>query len=243
MTDEQNLSKIGKILYVNQLFTKIASKYDFMNDLMTLGLHRLWKKQACELLKPHGQLKGEKNIRFLDLACGTGDLSFLLAKIYPESFVTGIDFNEEMLEVAKNRLSGSSNIQFIQGDILKLPFEDNQFDRAIISFGLRNVENYEKCLQEIYRVCKNNSRLVILDLSHPNGIWRSISSFYRFQLVPIMGKIFAKAKDEYNYLPNSINNYPNQEGLCDLLKKCNWSNINYQNIFGGVAAIHKAEKI
>jgi demethylmenaquinone methyltransferase/2-methoxy-6-polyprenyl-1,4-benzoquinol methylase len=135
-----------------------------------------------------------------------------------------------------------AQINFEQGDVMNLPYSDNSFDRLVISFGLRNVSDYEKCLREIYRVAKKGAKFMILDLSHPRGFWDKVSGFYRFQLLPLIGKLLAKDYEAYEYLPNSIQIYPNQEKLVELLVKAGWQKVSYENIFGGVVSIHQAEK-
>ncbi|MDJ0625238.1 MAG: bifunctional demethylmenaquinone methyltransferase/2-methoxy-6-polyprenyl-1,4-benzoquinol methylase UbiE [Candidatus Caenarcaniphilales bacterium] len=222
--------------YVHAMFNDIAYKYDLMNDLMTFGLHRLWKQKVSKLLNVPN-----KGI-VLDLCCGTGDLTSIIVKQFPESEVIGIDFSEQMLEIADKRRK-KSNVKFIKGDISNLPFEDESIDGISISFGLRNVSNYRKCLKEIFRISKPNSRFVILDLSHPKGLWDLLSKIYRFRIVPIIGNLIVGNKSAYEYLPNSIANYPNQEELCVMLKDSGWNEIEYFNIFGGVSAIHVAAKI
>ncbi len=229
--------------FVQKLFNNIASKYDSMNDLMTLGLHRLWKKEIAEsLLMPLSPVNGEQ-IRILDLCCGTGDLTCILAKTYPKAEITGLDFSGQMLAIAKNRPKPkNTNIIFTEGSALDLSFTDNYFDGITISFGLRNVTDYKKCLSEIFRVCKGRGKLIILDLSHPIGFWHYISWPYRFWLLPLLGQLFTKNYKAYDYLPNSIKTYPNQIELNYLLKEVGWQETNYKNIFGGIVCIHEAFK-
>lgn len=234
-----------KRAYVHKMFGNIAAKYDLMNDLMTFGLHRLWKREVCSILKiQQGQ-------RVLDLCCGTGDLTVMLTqnlqgKSQVEE-VIGLDFSEEMLSFARERkLQEKQNIKFIQGDALELPFPDNSFDRCSISFGLRNVSDYLKCLKEIFRVCKTGAKLVILDLSHPEGkaswFWDYATRPYRFFLLPLIGKLFAGDSTAYAYLPNSIKIYPNQESLINLMKEAGFEEVACKNLFGGLLAIHEGSK-
>ena len=226
--------------FVKNLFNRIAPHYDLMNDLMTGGLHRLWKKKVCKSLN----IQDEQKV--LDLCCGTGDLTFMLLRENPKAKIIGIDFSQEMLTYAiqrkENEKQYSSQIQFQKGDVMKLPFPDNSFDRLVISFGLRNVSDYENCLKEIYRVAKEGAKFVILDLSHPRGFWDKVSRFYRFKLLPLIGKLLAKDYEAYEYLPNSIQIYPNQEKLVELLIKAGWQKVVYENLFGGVVSIHQALK-
>jgi len=226
----------NKAIYVQEMFNKIAPKYDLMNDLMTAGMHRFWKKKIVQMLN----LKPSQKV--LDLCCGTGDLTFYLAQKAPEAKIIGLDFSAEMLKIAQAERK-LNNIEFIEGDALNLPFESESFDKAIISFGLRNVADYEKCLMEIWRICKKGGQLIILDLSHPQGFWDIASQFYRFKLLPFLGGLLAKNASAYDYLPNSIQNYPDQLALKALMQKTNWQKTNYQNILGGVLSIHEGFKV
>jgi demethylmenaquinone methyltransferase / 2-methoxy-6-polyprenyl-1,4-benzoquinol methylase len=224
-----------KASYVQDMFGRIANSYDFMNDIMTFGMHRLWKHQLVQEL----ELKTEDQI--LDLCCGTGDLTEMLAKACSQAQVTGLDFSEEMLSFARRRKE-INNIHFLQGDALALPFEDNTFHKAVVSFGLRNVSDYQKCLQEVLRVCKPGAKFMILDLSHPKGFWNWSSGFYRFGIVPFLGKLIAGNDSAYAYLPNSIKFYPDQAALAQLMQTVGWQKVSYKNIFGGVVAVHKGFK-
>jgi len=215
--------------YVQKLFGRIAPYYDIMNDLMTMGLHRQWKKDACRLL----------NVKFgdtvLDICCGTGDLEIYLNQIYPGIQPTGLDFCEPMLDIARKRCT---NAQFIQGDALALPFEDNCFNGAVISYGLRNVADYRQCLAEIHRVIKPGSRVVILDMSHPVGWANTLSAFYRFTIMPLMGRLIANDPDAYKYLAHSIYFYLSQQALAELMQEVGFQKIEYRNLMGGICAMH-----
>jgi demethylmenaquinone methyltransferase/2-methoxy-6-polyprenyl-1,4-benzoquinol methylase len=221
----------NKATYVQEMFQQIAPKYDLMNDLITGGLHRLWKLKVKKMLN----LSAGQPV--LDLCCGTGDLSALMAESGAE--VVAVDFAPEMLKIAETKRA-KPNLRFQQADILNLPFADQSFERAIISFGLRNVADYQKALKEIKRVCKPAAIFIILDLSHPQGFWKAASSFYRFKLLPWLGKIFAGNQAAYGYLPNSIQNYPDQKSLSQMLADVGFQEIEYQNILGGLIAIHRA---
>lgn len=226
-----------KANFVQNMFGRIADKYDLMNDLMTTGLHRLWKKQVCK------SLNIQAGHKVLDLCCGTGDLTTMLSRTCSEAEIIGLDFSGEMLSFAKERVTPkSSSIQFVQGDALNLPFADNTFDRAVVSFGLRNVSDYEQCLREVFRVCKGGAKFMILDLSHPNAFWHYLSYPYRYWIVPLLGKLIAGESAAYSYLPNSIQNYPDQAKLAELMSKAGWHNVTFHNIFGGVVAIHEGFK-
>jgi ubiquinone/menaquinone biosynthesis methyltransferase len=224
--------------YVKNLFNKLAVKYDFMNDLITGGLHRNWKTKICKLLK----LKSDNHV--LDIACGTGDICFKLQKKYSKNNlnITGIDFSENMLDIARKK-NKYKNIEFLKADALNLPFEDNFFDAITLSYALRNMSDYKTCLLEANRVCKKNGQIIILDMSYPNKFTDLITKFYRFTIIPILGKIFVENLEAYSYLTNSIYLYLKQEELCDLLKNTGWYKINYTNLLGGISSIHQAKKL
>jgi demethylmenaquinone methyltransferase / 2-methoxy-6-polyprenyl-1,4-benzoquinol methylase len=224
--------------YVHSMFGSIAAKYDLLNDVMTVGLHRLWKREVCRSLEIN------ENHKVLDLCCGTGDLTCLLAIQSKALAVTGLDFSAEMLSYANKRLKSlhptvKSKTNFLQGDALKLPFADSCFDRCSISFGLRNVSDYLACLQECKRVLKPQGKLVILDLSHPAPIWDWASRPIRFWILPILGKLLAGNASAYSYLPNSIKIYPNQDKLAKPIQEAGFAKIKYKNIFGGLLAMHE----
>lgn len=228
-------SQENKEQFVYKLFSQLANNYDLMNNLMTGGLHILWKREACELA-----LKNNSN-EILDLACGTGDMSFALNKISPEANIIGLDFCQEMLDIAIDK-NTSEKIKFIQGNALELNLPDNSFDSVIISYGLRNMSDYKKCLEEIYRVLKPTGKLVILDMSHPNKLMNILSWPHRHIVIPVLGRIFAQDSDSYKYLVNSINIYLNQEELKDLLVNLGFREVNYKNFMGGVSALHTGVK-
>jgi demethylmenaquinone methyltransferase/2-methoxy-6-polyprenyl-1,4-benzoquinol methylase len=230
-----NFKQQDKSSYIQNLFNSIAQKYDWMNDLMTFGLHRLWK---AELIRELNLSSGDK---VLDLCCGTGDVALLAAKKFPQAEIFAVDFSEEMLKLAR-RKSDLSNLKFIQGDAMSLPFSNDTFKAVFISFGLRNVSDYELCLKEINRVCCAGAKLSILDMSHPKGFFDLLSGFYRFTIVPLFGKLFAKDNDAYNYLPNSIYQYPDQERLSKLMEQTGWKDVSFKNLFGGVIAFHRGVK-
>lgn len=227
-----------KPAYVQRLFSRLALRYDLMNDVMTMGLHRLWKKRACRLLElnPGGTV--------LDVCCGTGDLEFYLAKMGMD--VTGLDFCAEMLDIARRRMqqAGLARLEncFVQGDAMALPFEENRFDGAIISYGLRNVSDYETCLREMRRVVKPGGRIVILDMSHPNPVMNALSTFYRFTVVPLLGKCLADDPEAYRYLTHSIYFYLSQQRLVGLMQQVGLRNVRFENKLGGVCAIHRGVK-
>jgi len=230
-------SRQEKPSYVQNLFTRIAKYYDLMNDVMTLGLHRLWKLQACR------RLALSPSSHVLDVCCGTGDLAFTLAQLYPQASITGLDFCAEMLEIAEKRVRQKRvAAKFLQGDAMALPFEGNAFDGVVIGYGLRNVANYQACLAEMVRVVKPGGYVVVLDMSHPTGVVNWLSAVYRFKIMPWMGKFVANDPEAYRYLSNSIFFYPTQTELVDMMGQAGLSHVAYQNKMGGVCALHWGQK-
>lgn len=226
---------------VAQVFNSVAPRYDLMNDLMSLGIHRLWKRQAlshCQI-RPHH--------RVLDLASGTGDLALLIAPMLSsKGKITLSDINNAMLTQAKSRLIDNGIIEqadIVQANAENLPFNDNTFDRIIMGFGLRNVTHKDKALESLYRVLKPGGRLVILEFSHPTSpSLSSLYDHYSFKILPRLGKWVANDADSYRYLAESIRKHPNQETLKDMLLKARFDKAEYQNLTGGIVAIHKGIK-
>lgn len=226
---------------VAEVFHSVAQKYDLMNDLMSLGIHRLWKHFAvniCQFRPGH---------RVLDIAGGTGDLA---ARISPlvgkEGEVVLADINASMLQIGRDRLIDRGlyqNLNFIQADAEKLPFPDNYFDRIIIGFGLRNVTRPLNALQSMYRVLKPGGTVIILEFSKPTTpLLKSIYHAYSFKLLPLLGKVIAKDEASYRYLVESIEKHPDQETLANLLRNAEFEDVDYHNLTGGIVAIHRGYK-
>lgn len=225
---------------VNQVFHSVASRYDLMNDLMSLGIHRLWKRQALS----HCQIRPSHHV--LDLASGTGDFALLIAPLVPAGKVTLCDINNAMLAEAKKRLLDNGiiqNTEIVQANAEVLPFHDNTFDRAIMAFGLRNVTHKEKVLSSLYRVLKPGGRMVILEFSHPThpGFSR-LYDHYSFKVLPLLGKWIANDSDSYRYLAESIRKHPSQETLKNMILTAGFERAEYQNLTNGIVAIHKGIK-
>lgn len=226
---------------VGAVFNSVAKNYDLMNDCMSLGLHRLWKRYATFLLdvKPGHQV--------LDLAGGSGDLSRLLSrKIGAKGLLALADINQHMLEVAQNRLLDEGlfeNIQLVQANAESLPFQNNSFDRLIIGFGLRNVRDKEKALKSMYAVLKPGGKLGILEFSSPAlpGL-KPLYDWYSFHVLPKLGQWIADDSASYNYLAESIRMHPNQEGLKELVERAGFEDCHYHNLSGGIVALHLARK-
>ncbi|MBN9286441.1 MAG: bifunctional demethylmenaquinone methyltransferase/2-methoxy-6-polyprenyl-1,4-benzoquinol methylase [Gammaproteobacteria bacterium 39-13] len=226
---------------VGQVFDSVASSYDLMNDLMSLGIHRLWKRHAIAL----AQIRPNQHV--LDLAAGTGDLTRLIVpKVTASGQVTLSDINMSMLAQAKIRLTDEGifdNIRIVQADAQHLPFNTNTFDRIIMGFGLRNVTFKEKALQSMYRVLKPGGHIIILEFSHPtNATFSKLYDTYSFHVLPKLGEWVAKDGASYQYLAESIRMHPNQEKLKELILQAGFDVCHYHNLTGGIVAIHKGIK-
>ncbi|MBT6669214.1 MAG: bifunctional demethylmenaquinone methyltransferase/2-methoxy-6-polyprenyl-1,4-benzoquinol methylase UbiE, partial [Gammaproteobacteria bacterium] len=207
---------------VRGVFDSVASKYDVMNDLMSMGVHRLWKKQAIEL---SGAREGWE---VLDLAGGTGDLSLQFARIVgPKGRVVLSDINQSMLHNGRERLVNEGvlgNVEYVQINAEQIPFPDNSFDCITISFGLRNVTDKDKALRAIYKALKPGGRLLVLEFSKPtNEKFRSVYDFYSFNILPVIGKVVANDEESYRYLAESIRMHPDQETLRGMMDEAGFN--------------------
>jgi demethylmenaquinone methyltransferase/2-methoxy-6-polyprenyl-1,4-benzoquinol methylase len=223
---------------VAEVFHSVASKYDLMNDVMSAGLHRSWKRFAVEI---SGVKQGDK---VLDIAGGSGDLSKLFAKkVGADGQVILTDINASMLGVGRDRmLDAGLSVPALQCDAEKLPFPDNHFDCVIVAFGLRNMTHKDKALAEMQRVLKVGGRLLVLEFSK---VWQPLSKIYdaySFKLLPFMGKILAKDYESYQYLAESIRMHPDQETLKQMMIDTGLSKVDYYNLSAGVVALHKGYK-
>jgi len=226
---------------VADVFDSVAVKYDLMNDLMSGGIHRLWKRFTIE---KSGVRKGNK---VLDLAGGTGDLAALFSPIVADSGqVTLADINDSMLKVGRDRLIDRgliNNIQFAQVNAEALPFESNHFDCITIAFGLRNVTDKQKALKSMYRVLKPGGRLLVLEFSKPtNELLNQAYDNYSFKLLPKIGKLVTGDEDSYRYLAESIRMHPDQETLKSMFEKADFEDCEYHNLTGGIVALHRGFK-
>jgi demethylmenaquinone methyltransferase/2-methoxy-6-polyprenyl-1,4-benzoquinol methylase len=224
------------------VFHSVASKYDIMNDVMSFGIHRIWKKIAMQHtgLKPGGIA--------LDVAGGTGDLTMQMAdQVGPTGKIIISDINRSMLEEGRRRLLDrgyGGNIEFVEANAEDLPFEDNSFDCITIAFGLRNVTHQDRALQSMYRVLKPGGRLLVLEFSKP--VIPALSKaydFYSFNVLPKMGKAIANDEDSYRYLAESIRMHPDQETLKHMMQDAGFERCTYHNMTGGIVALHKGFKL
>jgi demethylmenaquinone methyltransferase/2-methoxy-6-polyprenyl-1,4-benzoquinol methylase len=226
---------------VGDVFRSVASKYDVMNDLMSLGVHRAWKAFAIEQC---GVRAGQ---RVLDLAGGTGDLA---ARFAPRVGETGevvvADINEAMLDVGRARLADRGlvgNVRFVRADAETLPFPDNYFDCIIIGFGLRNVTRQQRALDSMFRVLKPGGRVLVLEFSRPvlPGLGKLYDA-YSFSVLPWLGRVVANDEASYRYLAESIRKHPDQETLKGMLQQAGFGRVGYHNLSGGIVALHKGYK-
>ncbi|MCZ6803722.1 MAG: bifunctional demethylmenaquinone methyltransferase/2-methoxy-6-polyprenyl-1,4-benzoquinol methylase UbiE [Proteobacteria bacterium] len=224
------------------VFTSVASEYDLMNDIMSLGVHRLWKRQAVHLCAIR------KNFHVLDLAGGTGDIARLIHKqLGDDGWVTLCDINANMLQQGRDRFVDQGVIKgvgYVQANAEALPFEDNSFDCMTIAFGLRNVTNKDVALRSMYNKLKYGSQLVILEFSKiVIPFLDKLYDQYSFKLIPLFGKAVANDEASYQYLVESIRMHPDQETLSSMMKKAGFEQVQYHNLTGGIVAIHRAYKI
>ena len=223
---------------VEGVFDQVYDRYDLMNDFMSLGVHRLWKKSLINMMKP------SVNKKLVDVACGTGDIGKLfLDKTDKKSNVTSVDSNKKMINQGKNKLSTYKNIEWIIAPAEKLPLSDNSFDYYTISFGLRNTKNLDRALSEAYRVLKPGGRYLCLEFSkiqntNLNTIYKSYS-----KLIPMIGQLIVGEKEPYEYLVKSIEQFINQDELIDLMKKHKFQKCYYRNFSNGIVSIHSGWKI
>jgi demethylmenaquinone methyltransferase / 2-methoxy-6-polyprenyl-1,4-benzoquinol methylase len=226
---------------VAEVFHSVAAKYDLMNDLMSGGIHRLWKRFTIEASAVRA---GHK---VLDIAGGTGDLSYQFAKLVgDDGQVILADINSSMLNVGRDRLIDrgvSGNIQFAQADAQYLPFPDNTFDCITIAFGLRNVTDKDLALESMLRVLKPGGRLLVLEFSKPqHSLLEKAYDTYSFKILPMIGKLVTNDADSYRYLAESIRMHPDQETLKAMMTNAGFVNTEFHNMTGGIVALHKGIK-
>ena len=226
---------------VQGVFNSVASKYDVMNDVMSMGIHRVWKDAMMDWLAPRdGQ-------RLLDVAGGTGDIAFRFLKRAPAASAVVLDMTESMLIEGRKRAEAeamSDRLDWIVGDAMALPFEDNSFDVYTISFGIRNVTRIEDALSEAFRVLRPGGRLMVLEFSQlPNPAMQWAYDRYSFNVIPRMGQVIAGDSASYQYLVESIRKFPDQERFATMIRQAGFAQVKYRNLTFGVAALHSGWKI
>ena len=226
---------------VQGVFSSVASKYDVMNDVMSLGIHRVWKDAMMDWLAP---IRGQA---LLDVAGGTGDISFRFLKRTSGANATVLDLTESMLAEGRKRAENvgiSGQLEWVVGDAMALPFEDDSFDVYTISFGIRNVTDPQKALSEAYRVLKPGGRIMVLEFSHiPNDLLQWFYDKYSFNVIPRLGQIIASDRSSYQYLVESIRKFPKQESFMKLVNAAGFENTKFRNLTMGVACLHSGWKI
>jgi demethylmenaquinone methyltransferase / 2-methoxy-6-polyprenyl-1,4-benzoquinol methylase len=237
----QTVAEDAKAGMVHGVFTNVASKYDVMNDAMSFGIHRLWKEAMMDWLAPgNGQ-------KLLDVAGGTGDIAFRFLKRAPQAHVTVFDLTQSMLDEGRGRAEAAKladRLNWVCGDAMALPFEDNSFDVYTISFGIRNVTRIQDAIDEAFRVLKPGGRLMVLEFSQvPNPAMRWAYDRYSFNVIPPLGKIIANDRDSYQYLVESIRKFPPQEQFAEMIRESGFEQVKYRNLSLGIAALHSGWKI
>lgn len=226
---------------VQGVFNSVASKYDVMNDAMSLGIHRIWKDAMMDWLAPRpGQ-------RLLDVAGGTGDISFRFLKRAGHGHATVLDLTEPMLVEGRKRAEADAmgdQLNWVVGDAMALPFPDSTFDVYTISFGIRNVTRPQEALNEAFRVLRPGGRLMVLEFSQiPNDLMQKVYDLYSFNIIPRLGQVIAQDRDSYQYLVESIRKFPDQETFLDMVQQAGFENAKYRNLTMGVACLHSGWKL
>lgn len=226
---------------VHGVFTNVASRYDVMNDVMSVGIHRLWKEAMMDWLAPRpGQ-------SLLDVAGGTGDISFRFLKRSKGGKAVVLDMTESMLTEGRKRAEAaklSSQLDWVTGDAMALPFEDNSFDFYTISFGIRNVTRISDALCEAFRVLRPGGRLMVLEFSQlPVDGLQKLYDLYSFNIIPRLGQLIADDRESYQYLVESIRNFPDQDVFAEMMRSAGFEQVKYRNLSLGIAALHSGWKI
>jgi len=236
----QDVPVTEKARHVREVFDSVADDYDLMNDLMSFGIHRLWKRYAISMagLRPGQQV--------LDLASGTGDLARLMApEVGDSGHVVLSDINAAMLANGRSQLIDrgvTGNVSFALANAEQLPFPDNHFDLVSIAFGLRNVTDKQRALDSMFRTLRPGGRLLVLEFSKPASALKPAYDFYSFKVLPQLGRLIAKDENSYRYLAESIRMHPDQDTLQDMMEQAGFEDCDYHNLSGGIVAIHRGYK-
>lgn len=237
----QTVGEDEKAGMVHGVFSNVASRYDVMNDVMSAGIHRVWKDAMMDWLAPRA---GQD---LLDVAGGTGDIAFRFLKRAPSATATVLDMTQSMLIEGQKRAEAAhmaDSLNWIVGDAMALPFENNRFDVYTISFGIRNVTRVQDALNEAFRVLKPGGRLMVLEFSQlPNTGLQKLYDLYSFNVIPRMGQMIANDRDSYQYLVESIRKFPDQETFAGMIRTAGFEQVSYRNLSFGIAALHSGWKI
>lgn len=237
----QTVGEDEKAGMVHGVFSNVASRYDVMNDVMSAGIHRVWKDAMMDWLAPRA---GQD---LLDVAGGTGDIAFRFLKRAPSAKATVLDMTQSMLIEGQKRAEAAhmaDRLNWIVGDAMALPFENNHFDVYTISFGIRNVTRVQDALNEAFRVLKPGGRLMVLEFSQlPNTGLQKLYDLYSFNVIPRMGQMIANDRDSYQYLVESIRKFPDQETFAGMIRTAGFEQVSYRNLSFGIAALHSGWKI
>lgn len=240
MSDEESATKTEQARRVREMFASIAARYDLLNHVLSGNIDKRWRRRVARMLLSTLALRnGSTKPRILDVACGTGDLSFALFES-GQAQIVGIDFCRPMLEIACSKASRrGSGVTFIEGDALSLPFLDGSFEAVTIAFGLRNLASVEGGLAELFRILKPGGRVVVLEFSKPVvPVLRSLFRIYFTRVLPAFGGLISGSKSAYQYLPESVSLFPDQNELGSLMSRCGFEEVSFQNLSGGIAALH-----
>ncbi|WBU64102.1 bifunctional demethylmenaquinone methyltransferase/2-methoxy-6-polyprenyl-1,4-benzoquinol methylase UbiE [Paracoccus aerodenitrificans] len=237
----RTIAEDDKAGMVHGVFSRVASRYDVMNDLMSVGIHRIWKNAMMDWLAPrNGQ-------HLLDVAGGTGDIAFRFLDRAPQARVTVCDMTESMLVEGRKRAEAgrlADRLGWVTGDAMGLPFPDNSFDRYTISFGIRNVTRIPDALSEAFRVLRPGGRLMVLEFSQlPVPAMQWAYDRYSFNVIPAMGQLVANDRDSYQYLVESIRRFPDQEIFAGMIRDAGFERVQYRNLSMGIAALHSGWKL
>lgn len=237
----EDLASDEKTRFVRRVFSSVSPKYDLMNDAMSFGLHRIWKDSLVDWLAPR------ENQRLLDLAGGTGDIAFRFLQRCPGASAVVLDLTESMVALGRKRASNlefEGGLNWVVGDAMDMPFPDGSFDACTASFGIRNVAEIRTALAEARRILRYGGRLLVLEFSRvsPSALsW--LYDRYSFNIIPNLGKVVAKDKGSYEYLVESIRNFPDQQEFAMIIRDAGFENVKFRNLSFGVAAMHSGWKL
>jgi demethylmenaquinone methyltransferase/2-methoxy-6-polyprenyl-1,4-benzoquinol methylase len=232
-------SALGKKGQVEEMFDSISHRYDLLNHLLSVNIDKLWRKKAIKLLAPHHPKK------ILDIATGTADFALAATRLNPKR-ITGIDLSEGMLKIGRQKIEKrglSGSIELLKADSEALPFDDATFDAAVVGFGVRNFENLEKGLSEIFRVLKPDGVFIVLEFSRPRkAFFKQLYFFYFNNILPMLGRLVSKDSSAYTYLPESVREFPDGGAFVSILGKTGFLNCSWHPQTFGIASIYKAQK-